>query len=128
MFSPRIAPSSAISNAPKMRPRSSRASSMLFMPGASSAKWSLPKYDWAAPAATISESYGVTVLRPSTSEVTVRRLEVDVDDLAEQHPGVLLAAEDLARRRRDLALGEDAGRDLVEQRLEQVVAGAGDQA
>ena len=45
---------------------------MLFMPGAYSAKWSLPKYDWAAPAATISESYGVTVLRPSTSEVTVR--------------------------------------------------------
>ena len=36
-FSPRIAPSSAISNAPKIRPRSSRASSMLFMPGANSA-------------------------------------------------------------------------------------------
>ena len=35
--------SSASSKAPKMRPRSSRASSMLFMPGANSANWSLPK-------------------------------------------------------------------------------------
>ncbi len=26
---------------------------MVFMPGANSAKWSLPKYDWAAPAAMI---------------------------------------------------------------------------
>ena len=34
--------------------------------------------------------------------------------------------EDLARRRRDLALGEDAGRHLVEQRLEQVVGGLRD--
>ena len=44
---------------------------MLFMPGANSANWSLPKYDWPAPAATISESYGVTVTRLSTWEVTV---------------------------------------------------------
>ena len=34
---------------------------MLFMPGANSANLSLPKYDCPAPAATISESYGVTV-------------------------------------------------------------------
>ena len=43
MFSPRVAPFSAISKAPKIRPRSSRASSIDFMPGANSAKWSLPK-------------------------------------------------------------------------------------
>ena len=49
--------SSASSNAPKIRPRSSSASSMLFMPGANSANPSLPKYDCDAPAATISESY-----------------------------------------------------------------------
>ena len=79
-----------------------------------------------APAATISESYGVTVSRPSTCEVTVRALEVDVGDLAEEHPGVALAGEDLARRRGDLALAEDAGRHLVEQRLEEVVAGLRD--
>ena len=34
---------SACSNAPRMRPRSSSASSIDFMPGANSAKWSLPK-------------------------------------------------------------------------------------
>ena len=44
---------SACSKAPRMRPRSSSASSMDFMPGANSAKWSLPKYDCPAPAATI---------------------------------------------------------------------------
>ena len=48
---------SASSNAPKIRARSSSASSMLFMPGAKSANWSLPKYDCEAPAATISVSY-----------------------------------------------------------------------
>ena len=53
----------------------------------------------------------------------MRGLEVDVGDLAEEHPGVLLAGEDLAGRRGDLALGEDAGRHLVEQRLEEVVGG-----
>ena len=45
---------------------------MLFMPGAKRAKWSLPKYDWLDPAATTSESYGVTVDSPRTVEVTVR--------------------------------------------------------
>ena len=44
---------SAISSAPKIRARSSSASSMVFMPGANVAKWSLPKYDCPAPAATI---------------------------------------------------------------------------
>jgi hypothetical protein len=34
---------SASSNAPKIRPRSSRASSIDFIPGAKRAKWSLPK-------------------------------------------------------------------------------------
>ena len=45
---------------------------MLFIPGANSANWSLPKYDWPEPAATSSESYGVTVSRPSTWDTTVR--------------------------------------------------------
>ena len=35
--------SSASSKEPKIRPRSSRASSMLFIPGANSENWSLPK-------------------------------------------------------------------------------------
>src|SRR3954465_1609296 len=41
--------------------------------------------------------------------------QVDVDDLAEHHPGVLLAAQDLPGGRGDLALAEDAGGHLVEQ-------------
>ena len=49
------------------------------------------------------------------------RGQVDVGDLAEEHAGVVLAAEDLAGRRRDLSLGEDPRRHLVEQRLEEVV-------
>ena len=65
----------------------------------------------------------VTVSRPSTSRGDGPGGEVDVGDLAEHDPGVLLPAQDLAGRRGDLALGEDAGRHLVEQRLEQVVAG-----
>ena len=51
---------SACSNAPRMRARNSSASSIDFMPGANSAKWSLPKYDWPAPAAMIRLSKGVT--------------------------------------------------------------------
>ena len=54
-------------------------------------------------------------------------LEVDRGDVAQQDPGVVLAAQHLAGRRRDLALGEDAGGDLVEQRLEEVVGGLGDE-
>ena len=53
-------------------------------------------------------------------------LQVDVGDLAEDHPGVLLRGQDLAGGRCDLALGEDAGRHLVQQRLEEVVGGLGD--
>ena len=55
-----------------MRPRSSRASSIDFIPGAWVANSSLPNHDCPAPAATSSVSYGVTSSRPRTSEVTVR--------------------------------------------------------
>ena len=54
-------------------------------------------------------------------------LEVDVRDVAEQHLGVLLLAQDQPRGRGDLALGDDAGGHLVQQRLEQVMRRAGDQ-
>src|SRR5215207_442605 len=53
--------------------------------------------------------------------------EVDVGDLAHEDAHVLLPAKDLAGGGGDLALGEDAGGHLVEQRLEQVVAGLADQ-
>ena len=45
--------SSAISKAPKIRPRSSSASSIVFIPGAWRAYSSWPKYDCDAPVATI---------------------------------------------------------------------------
>ena len=54
-------------------------------------------------------------------------LEVDVGHGAEHDARVLLAGQHLTGARGDLTLGEDAGRDLVEQRLEQVVRGRGDQ-
>ena len=44
--------SSASSKAPKIRPRSSSASSIDFIPGAWRANPSLPNHDWPAPAAT----------------------------------------------------------------------------
>ncbi len=52
--------------------------------------------------------------------------EVDVGGFAEQHLGVLLLAQDHPGRRRDLTGRDDAGRHLVQQRLEQVVGGLGD--
>jgi hypothetical protein len=47
---------SAISNFDRIPSRRYRASSIVFIPGANSAKWSLPKYECDAPAATISVS------------------------------------------------------------------------
>jgi hypothetical protein len=54
-------------------------------------------------------------------------LEVDLGDPAEDDPGVLLVGQDLARGRGDLALAQDAGGHLVEQRLEEVVGRLADQ-
>ena len=54
-------------------------------------------------------------------------VEIDSDDLAEHHAGIPLVAQDFAERRRDVALGEDPRRELVEQRLEQVVVGPVDE-
>ena len=59
----------------------------------------------------------------------VDRLGRNVDGvhLAEGDRGVLLVTQDEPGRGRDLADGQDAGRHLVEQRLEEMVAGLGDQ-
>ena len=54
-------------------------------------------------------------------------VEIDGDDLAEHDAGVPLVAQHVAQRRRDVSLGEDPRRDLVEQRLEQVVVGPVDE-
>ena len=70
---------------------------------------------------------GGDVLAPEDLRGDRAGLEVDVGHGAEHDPGVLLAGQHLAGARGDLPLGEDAGRDLVEQRLEQVVGGPGDE-
>src|SRR5690606_9561179 len=52
---------------------------------------------------------------------------IDPVDVTEGDGGVLLVPEDQPRGRRDLADGQDAGGHLVQQRLEEVVTGPGDQ-
>ena len=47
--------------------------------------------------------------------------QIDPDDLAEQYLCILLLAQDDSRCRRDLTDREDARRDLIEQRLEQMM-------
>ena len=54
-------------------------------------------------------------------------VEINPDDLAERNGRVALITQHLAERRRDVAFGEESGRHLVEQRLEQVVVGAVDE-
>ena len=50
-------------------------------------------------------------------------VQVDVADVGEQDAGVALLPQGAAQRRGDQPGGQDAGGDLVEQRLEQVVVG-----
>jgi len=52
--------------------------------------------------------------------------EVDGDHLTEDHGGVVLTAQDLPRGGGDLPFGQYPGCHLVQQRLEQMVRGAGD--
>jgi hypothetical protein len=54
------------------------------------------------------------------------RAQVEVGELSEDDAGVALLAQDLPGRRRDVSLGQHAGRDLVEQGLEQMMVGAVD--
>ena len=81
-----------------------------------------------APAETIKLSYGrVDRGTVGPARLHLAAFEIEAGDLGQQHRGVLLKAQDVPQRRGDLPLGEDAGRDLVEQRLEQVVGLAVDE-
>ena len=122
-FSSGSSSSSASSNAPKMRRRSSRASSIVFMPGAKRSNWSLPKYDVRPPAATMRLSYGNLHALADRIERAKRcacrgRSPVTSASSTRQLRAFLVTSRE---RRTDLALGEDAGGDLVQQRLEEVV-------
>lgn len=55
------------------------------------------------------------------------RFQVDRVDLAQQHPDVLLPAQDQPGGRGNVALGQDPGGHLIQQRLEQVGRCLGDQ-
>jgi RNA polymerase sigma factor (sigma-70 family) len=78
------------------------------IPGAWTANSGWPKYDWSAPVARIRLSYGISLCKPRRSPgdagatvLTLRRrtLQVDVHDLARQHPRVGLVAQHFADRR-----------------------------
>ena len=69
-------------------------------------------------------SYGIG---PPSDSWTSRALGIEPDGLAQEDRGVGVPAEDAPQRLRDLARREGAGRDLVEQRLEQVVVAPVDQ-
>jgi hypothetical protein len=60
--------------------------------------------------------------------VNEARLDVDPGHLGEEHFDRRPPAKEAAKRGRDLARGEDAGRDLVEERLKEVVVGAIDES
>ena len=64
---------------------------------------------------------------PSNSETTQLVGQVDVGDVAQQHLDIALLAQHDPGGRGDLALGDDPGGHLVQQRLEQVMGGAGDE-
>ena len=100
-----------------MRLRIAIASSSVFSPGASFSQSSWPKYACPAPAARIRKSYESV---PSARR-TSRRDDVDRDDIGEEDARVRLAAEDRADRIRDVAGRETRRRDLVEERLEEMV-------
>ena len=118
---------SACSNAPRMRPRSSSASSIDLH--ARRELGELVVAEVGLPGAGGDDQAVVRGPVGVAEQHRVDRLvrQVDVGDLAEQHLGVLLLAQDQPGRRGDLALGDDARRHLVQQRLEQVVGGLGDQ-
>ena len=119
---PGRSPSSAISNAPSMWFRRWRASSSVFIPGANSAQSSCPKYAWVAPAATTKVSYGSVIRAPSGAMCRHgSRVQVEIRDFAEYNFGVLLFLHDAAQCRRNQPLGQDAGGNLIQQRLEEMV-------
>ena len=55
------------------------------------------------------------------------RRQVDIHDFAEDDIGVLLFVHNATQRRSNQALGQDAGGDLIEQRLEKVMVRPVDQ-
>ena len=109
--------SSAASNARRIRRRMSSASPTVFSPGAKAAHLSLPKYAWVIPVA----SDQVVVVDVAALDEHALLLDLDALDRTHEDGGVALPPEELAYRRRDVRRRQRRRRDLVEQRLEQVM-------
>ena len=117
---------SACSNAPRIRRRSSGAWSIVFVPGVCSAKWSLPKWVCWAPVETMRLSYPVTVICPRCSDVTAG----SVGSMVVRSPSrtaALAWSSGIIRVEGAISPSEAmAGGDLVGQGLERVVGGVVD--
>ena len=71
--------------------------------------------------ATIKLSYADLTAPTNCVDSDAPGVEINIDDFAKNHPRVPLVAQNVADRRRDVPLGENPRRDLIEQRLKQVV-------
>ena len=111
---------SAASNASSTRRRISSASSSVFKPGARSAHSGWPKYACAAPVASDEVVVRSTRSRRRRDHPPSRPDRL-ISRVGQQHFDVLLMAQDPADRRRHIARRQRRGRDLIEQRLEQMV-------
>ncbi len=113
---------SAISNAPKMRRRSSSASSIVFMPGREQRELVVAEVRLVGAGGDDQAVVGNLHLvdaQPFGDDHPA--IEVEPVDLGQLHLHVLVLAQDVAQRWCDLPGRQDAGGDLVEQRLEEVV-------
>ncbi len=80
---------------------------------------------------TVGSAAGDDQVVVTDGRVVVERdrlgLRVDADDLGQQHQKILLLAQDVADRRGDQRRRQPGGRDLVQQRLEQMMVAAIDE-
>ena len=109
--------SSAASNARRIRRRTSSASPIVLSPGAWAAQWSCPKYADVTPVARIE----VVVDQMAALEQDPPFLDLDALHARHEHGAVLLPPEQLADWRRNVGCRQRRGRDLIQERLEQMM-------
>ena len=109
---------SASSKASRMRRRISSASSRLLRPGARDSQSSCPKYACRAPEATTRVVVGE---EPPSRERDLAPVRVDRNGLGQHDVRVLLAAQNRPDGVGDVGRREGRRRDLIEERLEEVM-------
>ena len=72
-------------------------------------------------AAPLFEFLGITIVAPTGGAPSQDTLRRDTDHLVEEHCGVLLMPQDDPDRLGDIGRRQYGGRDLVQERLEQVI-------